>query len=115
MIQLTVALPVLLAVMLRLLFSLLKATRLKDLMEKGSDETSEDDDVNGYRLLDMSLLEKFVDIASCPHCKAVCLILEEDSSLRRGLCSFLMAVCRDSGNHIGFYTSQKKGSFMEVN
>lgn len=86
----------------------------KDLMEEDSDETSEDD-VNGYRLLDMSLLEKLVNTVSRPHCKVVGLFLEEDSSLRNGLCSFLMAVCRDCGNHIGFYTSQKKGSFMEVN
>lgn len=87
----------------------------KDLMEEDSDETSEEDDVNGYRLLDMSLLGTFVSTVSCPYCKAVGLILEEDTTMRKGLCSFLMAVCKSCGNTIGFYTSQKKGSFMEVN
>ena len=52
----------------------------KGLMEEDSDETSEDD-VNGYRLLDMSLLGKFVNTVSCPHCKAVGLILEKDTSM----------------------------------
>ena len=65
-----------------------KLLLVKDLMEEDSDETSEDD-VSGYRLLDMSLLGKFVNTVSCPHCKAVGLILEEDSSMRKGLCSFL--------------------------
>ena len=43
----------------------------KDLMEEDSDETSDEDDVNGYWLLDMSLLGQFVNTVSCPHCKAV--------------------------------------------
>ena len=88
---------------------------MQEMMEEESDETSEEDDVNGYWLLDMSLLGQFVNTVACPHCKAVGLILEEDASMRKGLCSFLMAVCKSCGNTIGFYTSQKKGSFMEVN
>ena len=81
-----------------------KLLSAKDLMEE--DETSEDD-VNGYWLLNVSLLGKFVNTVSCPHCKAVGLILEEDTSMRKGLCSFLMPVCKSCGNTTGFYTSKK--------
>ena len=85
----------------------------KDLLEEEGDETSESDgEVNGYRLLDMSILGTFVNTVSCPECKTVGLSLDDK---QMGLCSSLVAGCRVCGNEIGFYTSSKKSSFMEVN
>ena len=47
----------------------------KDLME---------DDVNGYRLLDMSLLGQFVNTVSCPHCNRLRNILCNDEFTSSG-------------------------------
>ena len=71
--------------------------------------------VSGFRFIDLAQLASLAEQLVCPQCHNSGLVLQENLSQRKGLCSWLDLVCFCCQERISFYTSLQYGSFMEVN
>ena len=75
------------------------------------------ENVEGFRLMDMSILSKIICSLACPARKEICLTLHENSYCRKGSASYLILDC-ECGYSEGFYSSNRlpgHGGGFEVN
>lgn len=64
------------------------------------------DSINGYRIIDVSILKSIFELMRCPECTASYLTLQEIFEKKKGLASFLVVKCTACDYAIDFYTSQ---------
>lgn len=62
--------------------------------------------INGYRIIDVSILKSIFELMRCPECTASYLTLQEIFEKKKGLASFLVVKCTAYDYAIDFYTSQ---------
>lgn len=80
-------------------------------VKKGHDATSRratNQNVHGYRFIDMSILASIFNVVSCPECHGVqCLKLSDIESKKKGLASYLILECSFCLYEHSFFTSKQ--------
>ena len=79
------------------------------------------DSINGYRLIDVHILDSVISAFKCPGCTEQLLTLKEQLEKKKGLASSLEIICSRCGYNDNFYTSRtlpyegKGGKSFDVN
>ena len=79
------------------------------------------DSINGYRLIDVHILDSVISAFKCPGCTEQLLTLKERLEKKKGLASSLEIICSRCGYNDKFYTSRtlpyegKGGKSFDVN
>lgn len=72
-------------------------------------EETEDVDIQGYRLIDMSIFDEIVKLLACPDCFTQSLSVRELTKKKKGLTTCLSIVCGDCNYSQDFLTSKPCG------
>lgn len=62
--------------------------------------------VEGYRIVDLSVLQLMIQCVACPNCYSISLYIEEDDSKKKGLSSFLSINCMECDFSTSTFTSK---------
>ena len=69
--------------------------------------------VEGYRLIDMGILQCLVSSLACPECHEKALVLEEDGCKKKGIPYFITVLCTEGDYKFGSYTSKTVQPLVE--
>ena len=69
--------------------------------------------VEGYRLIDMGLLQCLVSSLACPDCHEKTLVLEENGCKNKGIPYFITVLCTECDYKFGSYTSKTVQPLVE--
>lgn len=72
------------------------------------------DNIQGYRVIDMTILDSIVSKLLCPNCQDYGINIHEDSSKRRGMSSCLTVECSKCGYSDNCYSSKTVSNVVSV-